>query len=316
MAKLTIGDLVEVASSDEILETLDANGTLNGLPFMPEMLEYCGKRFRLATMIQKTCVESSPRFFDVRGFRGGDVWVLDELRCSGAEHDECGRRCLLFWRAAWLRKVEVSRPLLQIDPVVCEQARSRLKTFSAPGVYFCQSTELVKATESLSKSQRFLKCIADIRAGAVGVFEMLVLVARWLWWKTVLQFVPRHLVGPLTRTPVSNLSLAVGEVVEVKSAHEIVQTLDRGGCTRGLRYDRTLNKFGGKEQKVLFRLDRMISEPTGKMLTVGGTVMLEGAMCPCYAAVFGGCPRKDFVYWREVWLKRAGVSETETTALR
>ena len=314
MANLLIGDLVEVVSSAEILQTLDANGSLNGLPFMPEMLEYCGKRFRLANMIQKTCVESSPRFFDLRGFREGDVWVLDELRCSGAEHDECGRRCLLFWKAAWLRKVDVSQPLRQRHPVDCEQARSRLKTFSAPGIYFCQSTELVKATESLSKPQRFLKCIADIRAGAVGVFEMLVLVVRWLCWKTVLQFVPRHLVGTLTRTPGSNLNLEVGEIVEVKCANEIVQSLDRGGCNRGLRYDRTLNKFGGKEHKVLHRLDRMISEPTGKMLKVGNTVMLEEAMCPCYAAVFGGCPRKDFVYWREVWLKRVGVNKAETTA--
>src|SRR6266849_5955985 len=41
---LRVGDVVEVRSEQEILETLDARGTLEGLPFMPEMLKYRGKR--------------------------------------------------------------------------------------------------------------------------------------------------------------------------------------------------------------------------------------------------------------------------------
>ena len=38
------GDLVEVKSADEILATLDADGTLDHLPFMPEMVEFCGAK--------------------------------------------------------------------------------------------------------------------------------------------------------------------------------------------------------------------------------------------------------------------------------
>ena len=38
MNALRKGDLVEVRSEEEILRTLDADGKLDGLPFMPEML--------------------------------------------------------------------------------------------------------------------------------------------------------------------------------------------------------------------------------------------------------------------------------------
>jgi len=46
--RLRRGDLVEVKAPSEILQTLDADGTLDRLPFMPEMLGYCGRRFQVA----------------------------------------------------------------------------------------------------------------------------------------------------------------------------------------------------------------------------------------------------------------------------
>ena len=37
------GEVVRVRSASEIFATLDDRGTLDGLPFMPEMLKYCGR---------------------------------------------------------------------------------------------------------------------------------------------------------------------------------------------------------------------------------------------------------------------------------
>jgi hypothetical protein len=34
---------VQVKTAAEILATLDSEGKLDGLPFMPEMLQYCGQ---------------------------------------------------------------------------------------------------------------------------------------------------------------------------------------------------------------------------------------------------------------------------------
>ena len=52
---LKAGEWVEVRSQEEILATLDGNGRLENLPFMPEMLQQCGKRFRVFKRADKTC---------------------------------------------------------------------------------------------------------------------------------------------------------------------------------------------------------------------------------------------------------------------
>ena len=55
MSKLRAGDWVEVRSKDEILRTLNAMGRLDGLPFMPQMIQYCGQRFQVFKRAHKTC---------------------------------------------------------------------------------------------------------------------------------------------------------------------------------------------------------------------------------------------------------------------
>ena len=52
---MRVNDWVEVRSKQEILQTLDKNGCLDGMPFMPQMFEYCGKRFRVYKSAHKTC---------------------------------------------------------------------------------------------------------------------------------------------------------------------------------------------------------------------------------------------------------------------
>jgi hypothetical protein len=53
--RLRVGDVVEVRSEGEILATLDENGELDAMPFMPEMLQFCGRRFRVDKVAVKTC---------------------------------------------------------------------------------------------------------------------------------------------------------------------------------------------------------------------------------------------------------------------
>ncbi|MGF7239483.1 MAG: hypothetical protein ACQSGP_31680, partial [Frankia sp.] len=54
-ARLKIGDLVEVKSREEILATLDERGEIDSLPFMPEMLSFCGQRFSVHRLALKLC---------------------------------------------------------------------------------------------------------------------------------------------------------------------------------------------------------------------------------------------------------------------
>jgi hypothetical protein len=306
---LRAGEWVQVRSAGEIGRTLDAQGALDGLPFMPEMLEYCGRRIRVLRPAEKTCVEVAIGDYAIREFRGDDVVLLEGLRCSGADHDGCQRACMFFWKMAWLRRAGPDRPTPPAGGAGAEKLGPRLKTMSAPGRYFCQSTELAKATQPLTRARRLLKCIRDVRSGAVGVFQMCRLILVPLWRKTTRKF-RRDVVGTLTRTPVGQLELQPGEVVEVKSIEEIARTLDQKGRNRGLQCYIELKQFGGKKFRVRNRLDRMISELTGEMRKTQGTVILEDNHCLC-ANVLGGCPRLDFTYWREVWLER--INEKDPT---
>ena len=52
---LRAGDEVEVRSADEILATLDPAGSAAGLPFMPEMLKHCGRRFFVSARAERIC---------------------------------------------------------------------------------------------------------------------------------------------------------------------------------------------------------------------------------------------------------------------
>ena len=46
--RLVHGDFVEVCSAEEIASTLDQHGSLHQLPFMPEMLDCLGKKYRVS----------------------------------------------------------------------------------------------------------------------------------------------------------------------------------------------------------------------------------------------------------------------------
>ena len=105
------GEYVEVKSPKEILQTLDEDGRLNGLAYIPSMSEFSGKRFkvfkRMGTMFQE---ESG----NVRRLR--NTVLLDGVHCDGLLM-RCDRACFFYFREAWLRRVDGPKPdLVQIEP--------------------------------------------------------------------------------------------------------------------------------------------------------------------------------------------------------
>lgn len=300
---LRAGDWVVVKSPSEIAATLSAEGTLDNLPFLPEMLEYCGKRFRVLRRAEKTCIETPGMRYKFGEFRNNDVVILEGLRCSGSAHDGCGRWCTLFWKTQWLRKAKKDEPVSSVDGLDCRELASKLKTKSGPERYFCQSTELAKATTSMTRFRILMKCMYDVLSGSRGILEIVRLVVRALWNKATYDRPRPKLAGTLMRTPSGSLNLRPGDLVKIKSADEIAKTLDKNGRNRGLSCDYGMCAFRGPVYRVANRLDFMISESTGEMKKVPGTVMLEGLYCTC-AYVVGGCPRQEPQYWRELWLEK------------
>ncbi|MGC5009324.1 hypothetical protein ACLQ2R_01030 [Streptosporangium sp. DT93] len=97
---LRVGETVEVLGEAEILATLDERGELDGLPFMPEMLAWCGRRLTVHKVAHKLCDTISGS-----GMRRMERAVhLTGARCDGAAHGGCQTACQFYWKEAWLRR--------------------------------------------------------------------------------------------------------------------------------------------------------------------------------------------------------------------
>ena len=304
--RLQAGDCVEVRPPEEIIQTLDASGTLNGLPFMPEMFRECGQRFQVAYRPLQICTDNVPVIDDqsrVRGFIGDDVVLLEGVRCTGLEHGDCKRGCMVFWKDSWLRKVSGSAVPPQRTPVA--RSVEKLRSAASGPAYFCQSSEILKATRSLSKLDRFAVCLGDIREGNRRVGEVLRHVCIWFFWRAHTTMRGAYPRGNQWPTPTEVLNLQPGEWVEVKSLAEITKTLDSSGRNRGLHFTPDMRLRCGQRYRVRSRASRLIAEGTGHMLSIKNTVLLDGAVNEKAHNTFGSCPRRAYQYWREIWLKRA-----------
>jgi len=154
------GRLVRIRSAEEIAATLDENGTLDGLPFMPEMTRFCGGTFTVRSSAHKTCAYLS-------GLRGMDAALhLEELHCDGSAHAGCQSRCPLFWKDAWLEPAAVGelRPPLgdpggELERKAARSLRVRGRDPGA-GTYSCQGTEVLEATVPLTLVPSFRLTVA------------------------------------------------------------------------------------------------------------------------------------------------------------
>jgi hypothetical protein len=291
------GDEVEVRGLDEIMATLDARGTLDSLPFMPEMAAFCGRRFMVARRITKPCV-------DGLAFRRMDnTLTLEGLHCDGSAHDGCQKTCPILWKDAWL-KPAAREPGRRVSNTQSEIPWA-FPTEAGGGKYFCQSTEMGRATDHLP-TLSFDRMTLEWRSKNVGLCRAI----GYVWTPLVIEAKTRTRglssvlpVGERDRTPEIELNLQPGERVEVKHPNEIADTLDRRGSNRGLRFTTLMLPFCGNQYVVKSRVERYILEDTAEMITLKNTVILEDVVCDGFTKL-GGCSRMVYHLWREAWLRR------------
>lgn len=313
MHQLRPGDRVMLRPPGEILATLDANATLAGLPFMPEMLAQFGRVLTVAKRAGKICDTICP----IASRRMHDAVYLEDLRCDGLAHGGCEAECRLYWKDAWLvRAGEGAAPVPDAAALAAlaeyVAARTQLDG-GAPGAapcFRCQATEARRATEPMGTwspgqyareitsgnvtTTHFLR--VAVLAGIAAVESKL---RHWLRR-------PAMIVG--ARSPTAPLGLVTGDWVEVKSAEEIARTLDRRSMNRGLLFAAAeMTPACGKRFQVRRRVDRIIDERSGRMLRMANDcIVLEGFVCTgdrSHRRWF--CGREIYPYWREAWLRRA-----------
>jgi len=290
------GEVVEVRSEKEILATLDKNGTLEGLPFIAEMREYCGRRFRVLKHVTKIIVEG------VGAGRIRNTAILAGVTCDGEANEGCRRTCPLLWKEAWLKRVNENNA--QNGAVESIPLATENKLNIPEAVSVCQSVNLLEATSHIRKWD-FRQYIWDMTSGTYKPSERVHSILNSLSLRIQRLLVgekPPLLGGRLKRTPSATLNLQPGEPVEVKSKEEILATLDFMGRNRGLYFTPEMVKYCGKKLRVLKQLDKMVNEKTGELRKISNTVLLQGSTCDGKA--HGGCQRLCYCLWREIWLTR------------
>jgi hypothetical protein len=342
--KYYAGDWVEIRSKEEILATLDQDGKLDGLPFMPEMFAFCGKRLRVYKRAHKTCDTVN----DYKGRKLKNVVHLDECRCDGQFHGGCQAGCLIFWKEAWLkRETDIGRVTDTIlgndspkfnnrisvgdcsEADVVSATQVSIGKTAANAVYACQATLLPMFTERLPW-WNFFQYLEDYTSGNVGFGKILrgfiymaynglanagIGLGRLMFWfydaTAKLRFgfpYPRRKgsIPTGTQTPISRLDLQPGEFVRVKSYKEILATLDSTNKNRGMYFDAEMVPYCGGTYQVLKLVSKIVNERTGMIQEFKTpSVILDRVVCQSrYSECRLFCPRSIYPYWREIWLER------------
>ncbi|MER6943925.1 hypothetical protein ABT294_07880 [Nonomuraea sp. NPDC000554] len=323
MTNLRVGDLVEVLSEAEILATLDDKGELDSLPFMPEMARFCGQRMTVHKVAHKVC----DTIGHGRMRRMERAVHLTGARCDGQGHGGCQTACSLYFKEAWVRKVEPDTPHREPAPDPRLLPLLEINSRKAPGPegeerFSCQATELHRAAPSCLPLKDVGQYVADVRTGNTGVLVTLRglffaafnryqkisrrLLPRWLWIRGGLSWgwVPGGATGS---TPTGTLDLQPGELVRIKPKAEILRTLNQDRLNRGLGFEEEMARHCGRTARVVARVERCLDERTGEMLRMKNPcIALEEVVCGGVYSV--NCPREFVPFWREIWLERINES--------
>jgi len=323
------GVVVEVRSETEILATLDKEGALDALPFMPEMLQYLGRRFVVYGRAEKIC--DTIKTYTSR--KMSNTVILEDLRCDGSAHDGCQSECRLFWKESWLRRVvpdasagadhKVGNDSTALEEITAKNSLQSLRTGEQQEKIFrCQATELYKASTPLSvwdprpyfheftngnvPLARFIRVFTRaftetllLKIRRIILYRILGRSDRWIPF-------PGTRIGPPTNEP---LDLKPGDWVQVKTREEIASSVTPEGKDRGLSFDREMVPHCGKIHRVRQRVNRFIDDRTGQMIELkNDCVTLDGAVCSGDRSVYRYfCPRGIYPFWRENWLRRVEV---------
>jgi hypothetical protein len=310
------GDQVRVRGAEEILATLDQDGTIDGMPFMPEMLQYAGKQLPVSASAHKTCDAINLTGTSRRLER---MVHLEGVRCDGSAHGGCQAGCLLFWREEWLEPADGNGSTLEPGTGVTPERLAALTTRvndAGETVYRCQATEQLRASTHISGFDP-RQYVTDVRTRNVSVWTVLTglivlffnryqalsqrLLPSWLRIRGGRSYPFYRGTGDGVRTP--EQELRPGELVEIKSKAEIMATLHPDNNNNaGLWFDPEMVPACGRRARVERKVERIINERTGKLRKLRDCYVLEDVICTGFYRKF--CQRAVLMYWRSAWLRR------------
>jgi hypothetical protein len=309
------GDKVELRPPGEILASLDQYGTLDGLPFMPEMLSFFGRQFTVDARVERAC--DTIDYTGPRRLR--DTVLLDDLRCGGSAHAGCQARCRLYWKEAWLRPASpqeegtdatATAAFGELERLVSRNVHGASTTPDKP-TFRCQATELLRASEPVGW-WNVRSFVNELTSGNVGPWRWVRMmvhivvgeIGRRLGLLSNLPFSAAELKGQKSTPPPGN-ELHPGQLVQIRSKDAIRQTLGQEGKNRGLWFDREMLTYCGHTARVKGKVERFIDERTGSVVEMAtDAYILDDVICRSDESDGRWfCPRAIYPWWRECWLE-------------
>lgn len=295
---LLVGDTVSIRSLAEIRATLDAEGCLEGLPFMAEMERFCGKTARVFRVLDKV--------YDYR--RSSKMRRLDRavllvgLRCEGDAHGGCEAECYLIWKTQWLKPMP-SSAALQVD---MSPFPRNVEVPIVPGATFkCQYTMLTQASSPQAPlTVRGLVAPWAVGNVATGAWLTAVLTRAFnafQGWRGGTVFPTRPASG--NDKTIMGEPLQRGDWVRIKTPAEIARTLDNNSKNRGLWFDADMLKYCGRCYEVRGRVKQIVDVLSGAMIPMKTPCIIMEEVH--YSGEFQGFGEQhDYLYYRESWLQR------------
>jgi hypothetical protein len=313
------------------MATLDERAATEGMPFMPEMLQFVGRRFTVSRRVEKIC--------DTAGKVPGEPSVsrrmrrtvyLEDLRCDGSSHGGCQAGCRLYWNEEWLRPVDSEAPVPETSgsEVLAALAESATGTQAVANGqvrerFRCQATEARVASEPLGASDP-RQHIREVVAGNVSALHVVSVLGRYgleraslfarMTASRTLSALHLHTPEPspdlpsdavARRRPSRSDGIQPGDVVRIRPLEEIERTLV-DGRHRGLWFDAPeMGTFCGGTFTVKERVRRIIDDRNGEMIELkSDCLILDGVCCTGeHSDRRWFCPRGIYSYWREDWLE-------------
>lgn len=310
------GDHVRLRGVPELLEVLDGDGCTDALPFMEELLQFSGKTLEVESRADKTC-DTINMSGTTRAMT--DTVHLAGLRCDGSAHGGCQAYCLFYVKEQWLERADRDSTR-DVDNSDHDELTSRLRHFAdaGPNTYRCQATQALEASRPLTGAGHYLRDLqtrnVPIRRLVAGLFWVAVNryqdFTRWHFPRRLRYRDGHHLpdvrgtVRDENWPPPGDVDLSPGDLVEVRSRDEIRATLDEDQRNKGLWFDEEMARLCGRRGRILYRVERLIDEKTGRMLKVKKDLFVVSGLVGCEGIYHKLCTRSVIAMMRAAWLRR------------
>jgi hypothetical protein len=102
---------------------------------------------------------------------------------------------------------------------------------------------------------------------------------------------------------IQSIPLKAGDLVRVRSLHEIEATLNHSRRLKGCSFPPEMEQYCDTTQRVMKPVERFVDERDYRVLRIKGVVLLDGLTCQGIGSI-GRCDRNCYFFWREEWLEK------------